>query len=191
MVPRFSSPVESRAEVGSRSVALHTFPNAITNLAFCGSTVGYAFAEMMEGSVQRKNESSPTYLIDLVHKFRLILWCQSPNLWQQGLATGGGRKLPSIVMCFRYMEPLGWGGWLILGIHEIAAFTARCRRRPGGRSLPYMPSWNASGLRKFSCAGQRDSILMARGHGRSLRVSNLSGRGAGRPSIPPDIITLS
>ena len=49
MLPRFSSPAESRVEVGSRSVALHTSPNAITNFASGESIVVYAFAEIMEG----------------------------------------------------------------------------------------------------------------------------------------------
>ena len=49
MLPRFSSPVESKAKVGSRSVALHTSPNAITNSASGEWIVGYAFGEMMEG----------------------------------------------------------------------------------------------------------------------------------------------
>ena len=48
MLPRFSSPVESTDEVGSRSVALHTSPNAITNFASGEWMVGYAFAEMMD-----------------------------------------------------------------------------------------------------------------------------------------------
>jgi hypothetical protein len=47
MLPRFSSAVESTAEVGSRPVALHTFPKAATNLAFFGETDGYAFAGTM------------------------------------------------------------------------------------------------------------------------------------------------
>ena len=47
--PRFSSPTESTAEGGSRSVTLHTFPKAVTNLVVCESTVGYAYAEVIEG----------------------------------------------------------------------------------------------------------------------------------------------
>ena len=54
MLPRFSSPAESRAEVGSRSVALHTSPNVITNFAFDESMVGYAFAEIMEGRYRER-----------------------------------------------------------------------------------------------------------------------------------------
>jgi len=54
MLPRFSSPVESRAEVGSRSAALHISPNAITNLASGEWMVGYAFAEMTEGGYRER-----------------------------------------------------------------------------------------------------------------------------------------
>ena len=39
ILPRFSSPADIVAEVGSRSVALHTPPNAITNIEIRGSTV--------------------------------------------------------------------------------------------------------------------------------------------------------
>jgi len=49
ILPRFASPTESSVEVGSCPVALHTFPNAITDFASCGSIVGYAFVEVMEG----------------------------------------------------------------------------------------------------------------------------------------------
>lgn len=41
-LPRFSSPAESTAEVGSRSITLHTLPEADANFAFRESTVGYA-----------------------------------------------------------------------------------------------------------------------------------------------------
>ena len=49
MLPRFLSPAERMAEVGSCSVALHTPPRAATNFAFFGSMVGYVFAEIMGG----------------------------------------------------------------------------------------------------------------------------------------------
>ena len=52
MLPCFSSPVERMAEVGSRSMALHTFPNAVTSLASWGLTVGYAFVETTKGEFQ-------------------------------------------------------------------------------------------------------------------------------------------
>ena len=54
MLPRLSSPAESTAEVGSRSIALHTFPKVATNLAVCKSTVGYAFAKMMKSRFQER-----------------------------------------------------------------------------------------------------------------------------------------
>lgn len=54
---RFASPgVESTAEVGRWSVALHTPPSAVINLAFCGSTVGYAFAETVCQYLEEKGE---------------------------------------------------------------------------------------------------------------------------------------
>lgn len=59
MLPRFSSPAESTAEVGSRSVALHTFPRAVTNFAFCGSMVGYAFAGMIKRWFQQGITGDP------------------------------------------------------------------------------------------------------------------------------------
>lgn len=49
MSPTFSSPVERTADVGSRSVAPHTFPKAVINFAFCERIVGYAFVEIMKG----------------------------------------------------------------------------------------------------------------------------------------------
>ena len=48
ILPRFLSPAVSTAEVGSCSVTLHMFPKAVTNLAFCESTVRYALADIME-----------------------------------------------------------------------------------------------------------------------------------------------
>lgn len=36
-------------EVGSRSIALHTLPKEVMNLAFCESAVGYAFSKITEG----------------------------------------------------------------------------------------------------------------------------------------------
>jgi len=59
MLPRFSSPAESTAEAGSRSIVLHTFPKAVINFALCGSTVGYAFAEMMELRSEQGRTNDP------------------------------------------------------------------------------------------------------------------------------------
>ena len=64
MLLHFSSPAESTAEAGSRSIVPHTFPKAVTNFAFCGSTVGYAFAEMMELRFQPRRTNYPD-LLDL------------------------------------------------------------------------------------------------------------------------------
>ena len=47
--PRFSSPVESMADVGSCTVILHTFPKADMYFTFCGLTVGYTYTETTEG----------------------------------------------------------------------------------------------------------------------------------------------
>ena len=54
MLPRFLSPTERMAEVGSCSIALLTFPKAVTNFAFFELMVGYAFVEMMRGRFQRE-----------------------------------------------------------------------------------------------------------------------------------------
>jgi len=59
MLPRFSSPAESTADAGSRSIVPHTFPKAVMNFVFCGSTVGYAFAEMMELRFQQRRTNDP------------------------------------------------------------------------------------------------------------------------------------
>ena len=77
MPPCFSSPAERMAEVGSRSIALHTFPNASTYLVSCGLTVGYAFPETKKERFKRLRGERfvSTYLIDLVHEFRLLLLC--------------------------------------------------------------------------------------------------------------------
>ena len=56
---RFSSPVERIAEAGSRSVALHTFPKAVTDFAVCKLAIGYAYAEMMEGRFKEKMVGHP------------------------------------------------------------------------------------------------------------------------------------
>ena len=56
MVPCFSSPAESTTEVGSCPTVLHTFPNAVTDFAFCLSIVGYAFAGAMKHRPQEKEE---------------------------------------------------------------------------------------------------------------------------------------
>jgi hypothetical protein len=79
MLPRFSSPAESTAEVGSCKVTLHTFPKVDIYFAFCASMDGYACAKIMEGMFR---EIKTTYLIDFIHKFRLVLWCQSLNVPQ-------------------------------------------------------------------------------------------------------------
>ena len=62
MSPRFLSPVESTAEVGSRAVALHTLPKAFMTCAFRRSIVGCALTETMgEGTVTRgENENEPS-----------------------------------------------------------------------------------------------------------------------------------
>ena len=96
MVPLFSSLAESTAEAGRRSVALHTLPKAVTNFAFCGLTVGYAFAHS-QGRISRKSEGVLTYPIDLVHEPRLILWRQTPNVLQKFLAIQQrGSLLPQL-----------------------------------------------------------------------------------------------
>jgi len=59
ILPRLSSPVESTAEAGSLSIVLHMFPKAVTNFAFCGSTVGYAFAQMVELRFQQGRTKNP------------------------------------------------------------------------------------------------------------------------------------
>ena len=83
--PCFSSPAERIAEVGSRSIALHKFPNASTYLVACGLTVGYTFPEMTKGEFKRLRGERfvSTYLVDLVHEFGLFLWCQFPDVVQQ------------------------------------------------------------------------------------------------------------
>ena len=52
ILERLSSPWKSTAEVGSRSIALHTFPKAVMTLALWESTVGYAFMETVNGSIR-------------------------------------------------------------------------------------------------------------------------------------------
>jgi len=77
LVPRFSSPAVSTAEVGRRSVALQTSPKAVTNFVLKKSIVGYVFARVVG---VRFREIRTTYLIDPVQKSCLFLWCQSRNV---------------------------------------------------------------------------------------------------------------
>ena len=54
--PRLLSPAESTTGVGSRSMALHRPPNAVTDFTFCESTVGYICSEEIEGNFQGTSE---------------------------------------------------------------------------------------------------------------------------------------
>ena len=71
ILPRFSSPSESMAEAGSRTVALHRFPEAALYLAFCGFRAGYAATS--QRSREKEGRGISTNLIDNAHEFRLIL----------------------------------------------------------------------------------------------------------------------
>ena len=53
ILSRFWSPVESTAEVGSRWIALHTSPRAITRFTFCESRERYAFGEVRTQDFRR------------------------------------------------------------------------------------------------------------------------------------------
>ena len=75
IAPRVSSPSESMAEAGSRTVALHRFPKGAIYLTFCESRVGYASSKAMSlSSCEKEERGISTNLIQLVHQFRLVLW---------------------------------------------------------------------------------------------------------------------
>ena len=54
ILPRFSSPSESTAEVGSCCVTLHTFPKVVMNFVVRESAVGYALTEAMKGRLREE-----------------------------------------------------------------------------------------------------------------------------------------
>ena len=56
MVPHFTSPVKTTAEVGSRSVALHTSPKAVRNFVLDESIVGYAFTRVVSWDLGDKSD---------------------------------------------------------------------------------------------------------------------------------------
>ena len=85
--PRFTSPTERMAEVGSCTIPLHKLPRAVRILAFCGSMVRYAFAERVDQILRRKEQANSTYLIELVYESLSLLWCQPQGVPHQILAA--------------------------------------------------------------------------------------------------------
>lgn len=138
MFSHFSSPAESTAEVGSRSVALHRFPKAVTSLAFCESTVGYAFEETMRGRFKGGEWAISTHLIKVFHKLRPILWSQSLNVVQQFLTSQQrGSLLPRPFGCqVTLRKSLDRGFFVGRVARRSGGFTrpGHCERVAGGRS---------------------------------------------------------
>lgn len=81
--PRFASPVESTAEVGSRLIVLQRFPNKTRNFAFCASMVVYTYTrkdDERKGAIIQK-----THLTNLVNEPFLILQPNPFDDWHEVL----------------------------------------------------------------------------------------------------------